>query len=513
MKNTFLFSIIMLLMFNACNNIAGQSTITFTENEKLLELMISADEMADKQCIYDYMEIEFFIDSLIYEVAPLIKNRNTKGKLEIISSIIHDSLGFDYINVPFDSVSPQYGLLSEIISNRAGNCMGFTALYSVLCEQLDININVITYPKHIFIHFYENGNYYLEATNGEIYDDTEYLTEENDTIHINRWNLKSLNMQKMKSLYLYNASLILNKNKEYKLVNKLMSKSYELYDEPTYIGDLLAFSAFKLNDYETAIRIYKKLYNSSIENKSYKMNLNSTYIKWGNMYAADQEYISAIDKYKQAEKYIPGDPIAIGNMITVYNNTAVEYTKSGKYENAEKLLIKAYNIEQQNIIANSFSYLYITWGNEYFKRNEYSLAIDIYLKALKYSNDNNNNVMNNISAAYTNWGNVFYNNGKYNNAIEKYRIAIDWNENNFNAYKGLGSVYFEQKKYMKAAEYFKTCIKMGDKDGNSYYGAGAAYYNAKKFRKAKEILNLGLSISKDESIRRKILDLLKKING
>ena len=54
---------------------------------------------------------------------------------------------------------------------------------------------------------------------------------------------------------------------------------------------------------------------------------------------------------------------------------------------------------------------------------------------------------------------------------------------------------------------------MGDKDGNNYYGAGAAYYNAKKFRKAKEILNLGLSIIEDESIRRKILDLLKKING
>ncbi len=497
-------------MFNACNNIAGQSVIVFSENEKLLELTMNIDKIVDKQYIYDYKEIEIFIDSLIYEISPLMKNRNTKGKLEIISLIIHDSLGFDYINVPFDSVFPQYGLLSEIITNRAGNCMGFTALYSVLCEELNININVITYPKHIFIHFYDNNNYYLEATNGEIYNDTKYLTEENETIHINKWNLKPLNVQKMRALYLYNASLILNKNKEYELVNKFMSKSYELYDEPTYIGDLLAFSAFKLEDYETAIKIYKKLYNNSIENKGYRMNLNSTYIKWGNMYAANHEYINAIDKYKQAEKYIPGDPIAIGNMITIYNNTAVEYTKSGKYENAEKLLVKAYNIEQQNIIINSFTYLYITWGNEYFKQNEYSLAIDLYSKALRY--DNNSNIMNNISASYTNWGNTFYNNEKYNNAIEKYKMAIDWNESNIEAYKGMGSVYFEQKKYMKSAEYFKTCIEMGDRDGNNYYGAGAAYYNARKLRKAKEILNLGLSITKDESVRRKILDLLRKIN-
>ena len=146
----------------------------------------------------------------------------------------------------------------------------------------------------MFIHFFDKGNYYLEATNGEIYDNVEYLTEENGTIHINKWNLKPLNMQKMRALYLYNASLILNKNEEYELVNKLMSKSYELYDEPTYIGDLLAFSAFKLGDYETAIKIYKKLYNNSIKNKSYRMNLNSTYIKWGNMYAANKEYFSQL---------------------------------------------------------------------------------------------------------------------------------------------------------------------------------------------------------------------------
>ena len=498
-------------MFNACNNIAGQSTIPFSDNEKLLELMISADRIVDKQCIYDYDEIRNFIDSLLFEISPIVKNKNIKEKLEILSSIIHDSLKFDYVNVPFDSVSPQYGLLSEIVANRAGNCMGFTALYSVLCEELNININVITYPKHIFIHFFDKGNYYLEATNGEIYDDTEYLMEKNDTIHINKWNLKPLNMQKMRALYLYNASLILNKSKEYILVNELMSKSYGLYNEPTYIGDLYAFAAFKLDDFETAIKIYKKLYNNSIENKGYRMNLNSTYIKWGNMYAANHEYFSAIDKYEQAEKYIPGDPIAIGNMITVYNNTAVEYTKAGKYENAEKLLVKAYNIEQQNIIVNSFTYLYITWGNEYFKQNEYSLAIDLYLKALRY--DNNNSIMNNISASYTNWGNTFYNNEKYNNAIGKYKMAIDWNENNIEAYKGMGSVYFQQKKYMKSAEYFKTCIEMGDRDGNSYYGAGAAYYNAKKFRKAKEILNLGLSIIEDESVRRKILDLLRKIKN
>ncbi|MCK4523623.1 hypothetical protein KAU15_01745, partial [candidate division WOR-3 bacterium] len=160
MKKTFLFLIIILLMFNACNNIAGQSTIPFSDNEKLLELMISADRIVDKQCIYDYDEIRNFIDSLLFEISPIVKNKNIKEKLEILSSIIHDSLKFDYVNVPFDSVSPQYGLLSEIVANRAGNCMGFTALYSVLCEELNININVITYPKHIFIHFFDKGNYY-----------------------------------------------------------------------------------------------------------------------------------------------------------------------------------------------------------------------------------------------------------------------------------------------------------------------------------------------------------------
>ncbi len=511
MKKTFLLSIIIFLMFNACYNISGQSVVTYADNERLLELILISDKIVDKEHIYDYDYIQSFIDSLLYKINPLIKNKKTKKQLEILSSIIHDSLGFSYIDVPFDSVLPQYGLLSEIITNRAGSCMGFTALYSVLCEELNISINVMTYPKHIFIHFFDNGNHYLEATNGVIYDNTEYLTEKNDAVHINEWNLKSLNMQKMKALYLYNTSLILNKSKQYKLVNELMNKAYELYDEPTYIGDMYAFSAFNIEDYETAIKVYKKLYSNSIENKGYRMNLNSTYIKWGNMHAANNEYINAIEKYEQAEKYIPSDPIAIGNMITVYNNTAVEYTKSGKYENAEKLLIKAYNIEQSNIIKKSFTYLYITWGNEYFKQDEYSLAIDFYSKALKY--DNKNSVMNNISSAYSNWGNIFYNNKKYGNAIEKYKMAIDWKQNNTEAYKGLGSVYFEEKKYIKAAEYFKTCIDMGDSDGNNYYGAGAAYFNAKKFRKAKEILNLGLSIIEDEDIRWKIVDLLKKIKN
>ncbi len=459
------------------------------------------DYIADSN--YNIKQTYAKVDSISEAIKPKIAELNKMEQIKYISSFIHDSLQFSYIDVPFDSIAPYYGFLSEIISAREGNCMGFSSLYFAICSNLGIDVYAMTYPKHILLTFdYNLKDYYIETTSGFIHGSTEYLNDL-DTIKPGKWDKKPLNSKQFHALYVYNVCLEISKRDDYDIVFKLMKDAFMDYSEPDYMADLYAFSAFRTGHYETAALVYADI---GKDDRFYSMNINASYISWGNQLAEKGDFQGALDKYYLGLDKISGDKIAIDNIIAVSNNYAVELAKSGDYIKAEGVLHNAETFQHDKLIDNAFVFLYNTWGNDYFSHNNFNKAISVYVKALGKGNDLLIN--DNIEAAYYNWGIMLLESDDTDTAEKIFKKIFKYKSNSAFANNGLGSASFSRGDYKNAGKYFEKSIEAGDNRMENYYSAGISYYNDGDYKKAKEILNKGLSLSEDREYEEKIQDIL-----
>ena len=462
------------------------------------------DRMADES--YNARYTESFIDSVITVISPRIGDMNRMDKVKFISSYIHDSLNISYIDVPFDSIAPYYGFLSELVQERKGNCMAFTTLYYILLNNFDVDNYALTFPKHVLLTFpYRGKDYFIETTSGIIHHSTDYLMS--DTVNPDKWDNVPLKGKEFEALYRYNVALELTKSNDFRNIYTLMKTAYNNYSEPFYIADLYAYSAFKTGDYETSAEVYRVLEKT---NRKTRMNLNAVYINWGNQRADENDYTGALAMYKKAMNYLPGDQIAEDNYIAVSNNYAVSLTKEMYFDDAVSILKEAIKLRKDQLIINAFVYVYNAWGNYYFNIDDYEMAIEKYADGLKYNDDTQ--LISNIVSALVNWGNDLIVREKYKEAKGKFTNILQFDPYNIYAYRGLANIAFNAKEYLNAGDYFKQGIEYGDNSSNSYYSAGVAYFNAKDYKKAKEILNMGLSRFDDKSFidkAKNILNMMK----
>lgn len=462
------------------------------------------DRMADDT--YDVKYTHSFIDSISDAIESDIRELDTMEKVKYINSYIHDSLNISYIDVPFDSIAPYYGFLSELVQERKGNCMAFTTLYYILLNQFDVDNYALTFPKHILLTFpYRGNDYFIETTSGVIHNSTDYLMS--DTVKPDKWDNMPLGHKEFMALYRYNVALELSKSNDYDNIYKLMSRAYEDYSEPFHMSDLYAYSAFKTGDFETSADIYRKLEKTD---RNTRMNLNAVYINWGNAMADQGDYESALKLYKDAMDVLPGDQIAGDNYAAVSNNYAVNLANQKRFSDAVDVLKRAHEINKAPLINNAFIYTYNAWGNHYFNSNSYEKAIEMYLKGINYGEDEQ--IQSNIVSAYVNWGNDMIARENFIEAENKFNRAFEYDPYNIYAYRGLANIAFNKGEYSNGGDYFIKAIEYGDSSSNTYYSAGVSYFNAKEYRQAKEILNMGLSKFTDEAFTakaKKILDMME----
>lgn len=92
---------------------------------------------------------------------------------------------------------------------------------------------------------------------------------------------------------------------------------------------------------------------------------------------------------------------------------------------------------------------YINRGDDYFKKEQYDLAIADYTKAIEIDPKD--------ASAYTNRGNNYIKNGEYDLAIADYTKAIEIGPKNAIAYRNWGIAYGQKGEHIRAlAEFIKA---------------------------------------------------------
>lgn len=163
-------------------------------------------------------------------------------------------------------------------------------------------------------------------------------------------------------------------------------------------------------------------------------NTNRHLIK-GIIYETEFQFDEAIKEYKKG-----------GNSIAVKNKLATLYNKTGKYNQAVKVLKGILEINKDNIEAH------FDLAGTYYAMRLFDEAIKEYEFVL------NLNPQSVISL--DNLGNICFDQGKADKAIEYYKRAIAINPNFALAYNDLGNAYHSQGKIEDAITEYKKALTL-----------------------------------------------------
>lgn len=260
---------------------------------------------------------------------------------------------------------------------------------------------------------------------------------------------------KIKEL-LEKAESLFNKGK-YKEAIEVLSEANELKPKDYKILRLLGDSYYLLHNIEKCLDYF-------VEAMELKSNSLSPWIEYADEYCS-------IGKYEKAEKLIlkaielyPNSC----NTYNFYNFLGYLYFKQCQYDKSMDNFIEASKL---------YLYNYAIWA-ELEDRCElkglYEKSIDYLNKAIKSDNDNH-------AIYHSLLGISYFKIKKYNEAIISLSKAIELNFNNsqmikpsllsirydYMLYNMLGHSYYETKEYEKAKDYFAEAIKLNPNDNDS----------------------------------------------
>ena len=326
-------------------------------------------------------------------------------------------------------------------------------------------------------------------------------------------------------------------------VNALKFYNLALINEPDNY-ELLANKALALhamNNYVSAIELYKQLLEK-VPNERLKSNLASATISYAYDLYDKKDYgqailyfedaielnpkeASAYFGYAQANEKMGCDEAALENYRKAvslapgnieYNTTLSMFVTNHKMQEAKE---NAKNIDETTkIIANNLSegkkneankvLSYddlIKKGDEAYKNQKYTEAIDLYTKAVVYAP---NDAITMLKIA-----NIYKLTGNNTKALSFYDKLLALDKENSDAYFNKGLVLANQKNYDDSIKCFERVIQLTPDYPYAYYSLGMAYEKKGDKSKAIEYYYLYTGLEQNETMLNSVKEKIKELEG
>ncbi|MDD5687733.1 MAG: tetratricopeptide repeat protein [Elusimicrobia bacterium] len=136
---------------------------------------------------------------------------------------------------------------------------------------------------------------------------------------------------------------------------------------------------------------------------------------------------------------------------------------------------------------------YVSKGDEYLLRSEYSYAIDFYTKA-KEIKEKNSEVLFRLGEAYRLAD-------MKNEAINSYNKALKYGAKDTRIFLGLGAIYKVKYLYEKSEEYYKKALEMEKNNIIAIKGLAEIYGNEGKYSEAINFYHKEFQIMQSDEIK------------
>lgn len=287
------------------------------------------------------------LDLIAYQIEKRLPEKPSNSeKVDAISDFIFFELGIRF--PPESSYSPEidrYTDIASIIASRRGVCLGVSALYLCIAQRLDLRLDIVTPPGHIYVSF-EGRNIETTARGLNLPDEAYH------SIHTK--SLQKRTLKEVVGLVLFNRASSMLHRKEYE---KALSE-YELaaffMPEDALLMELTGMASMLTGKRQKAHKLLKASVKAPKEHafcqSAFVQDILSARCDKAALEVifTSDEHESPIACAKRLEKELQPYP----NFAAGFLHLAGAYLKEGASVKAEKALIRYQSLNREDPIAS-----------------------------------------------------------------------------------------------------------------------------------------------------------------
>jgi tetratricopeptide (TPR) repeat protein len=143
-----------------------------------------------------------------------------------------------------------------------------------------------------------------------------------------------------------------------------------------------------------------------------------------------------------------------------YNEMGVKYMDSQNYLKAVEMFKQAYQKDPESeVVRNNLSYAYTALANKYADRKLWDKAIRFAKQAYDL-NPSNDILASNLSVFYTNYAYEKMKKSYNQSAVFNLKTALKYDSNNWRAYVALGQIAYEEGNFTKTIKYWEKALAL-----------------------------------------------------
>ncbi len=207
-------------------------------------------------------------------LANLPKNPTNREKIKAINDFIFFEMGFRY--PPLSNYAKEidsYTFLPSVIDKRKGICLGTSILYLCIADRLDLPLEAITPPGHIFVRYKENSEIINIETTARGID-----VASEDYLGIELKALQVRNNKEVIGLAFINEASLHLKEKNFEKAVSLYEKARKYLPEDFLLKQLLGCCCLFTKKEKKGIKLLKEIENYTSPYFVSKDNLASDFL-------------------------------------------------------------------------------------------------------------------------------------------------------------------------------------------------------------------------------------------
>lgn len=218
---------------------------------------------------------EAMLDLMALQIlSRLSKEAMPEAKIRAVNGFIFEDMGYRF---PPHSLYAKdidlYTFLPSVLDSRKGVCLGVSILYIALSQRLELPLEVITPPGHIYVRYRQgNKTVNIETTARGIHlDSQEYLG-------IETRSLEQRNIKEVIGLAHFNQASVYWQNGEYEKALTSYRKAYPYLPQDNLLKELMAYNYLFTGQKELGELLLREVKNYLPEHAVSKQTVAEDYL-------------------------------------------------------------------------------------------------------------------------------------------------------------------------------------------------------------------------------------------
>ncbi len=313
----------------------------------LLTSLQAEEEIASYEAMLDLMALQI--------KAHLPMEASDLEKIYAINDFIFYQMRFRFPpTANHEQEIDTYTFLPSVLDKRRGVCLGVSILYLCLAQRLDVPLEAVTPPGHIYVRYKKPDGEYLniETTARGIHIDTE------EYLGIEIKSLPSRSIKEVVGMAYFNQASVHIGKKEFDKVIALYKKALQFMPNDFLTSQLLAYNYLFNGNRREGEKLLKELRAHTPENTITSDATSEDYLLkridakgiQALFMPVDENRTSIIEKQKELKKILAKHPKFRSGLF----HLAGMYIQIHRYKEALDTLEQYFAIDQENPIINYY---------------------------------------------------------------------------------------------------------------------------------------------------------------